>query len=182
MRGPRAVAMAAVESFPPIADARARLLIVGSMPGEASLAAGRYYAHPRNAFWPILGEVLGFDAAAPYGARTAALRAAGIALWDVLQRCERAGSLDSAIVAATAAANDFAGLLRRCPRIAAVLCNGATAHREFTRRVLPGLGPRGAGLAVIRLPSTSPAHAGMARVQKRTVWRAAIAAGGITCR
>ncbi len=89
--------MSRVQSFPPIAAPGARLLILGSMPGAASLAAGQYYAHPRNAFWPILAALCHFPADAPYAARVAALQAAGVAVWDVLQSCVRPGSLDTAI-------------------------------------------------------------------------------------
>ncbi len=174
--------MSAVESFPPIADARARVLVVGSMPGIASLAAGRYYAHPRNAFWPIAGALFGFAPDADYAVRTAGLRAAGVALWDVLRRCERVGSLDRAIVAATAETNDFAGLFARCPQLGVVLCNGGTAHAAFSRRVLPELGALGFAPAVVRLPSTSPAHAGRSRAHKHAAWRSAFAAAGVTCR
>ena len=85
--------------FPPIASPDARILILGSMPGRASLAAGQYYAHPRNAFWPIMGSLLDFDASRDYPARVDALKVAGIAVWDILDSCHRPGSLDSAIAA-----------------------------------------------------------------------------------
>ncbi len=170
--------MAAVSSFPPIAAPDVCVLILGSMPGERSLAAGRYYAHPANAFWPIVAEFLGCGAEAPYAARVRALRAGGLALWDVLRSCERTGSLDAAIVRQTMATNDFGRFFARHRRIATVLCNGATAHDLFVRRVLPELGARAARLAVVRLPSTSPAHAGMPPAQKRAVWLAALRDAG----
>ncbi len=94
--------------FPPIARADARLLILGSLPGRASLDARRYYAHPRNAFWPILGDLLGFDPAAPYQARVDALLAARVAVWDVCAAAVRPGSLDAAIAPASVRPNDFA--------------------------------------------------------------------------
>ena len=146
------------------------MLILGSMPGERSLAAGEYYAHPANAFWPIVGGWCGTGREAPYAERLRAVRARGIALWDVLQRCEREGSLDSDIVAATASTNDFAGFLASHRGIATVLCNGGTSFNLFTKRVLPELGQRTASLAVHRLPSTSPAHASLRPAQKRALW------------
>lgn len=153
-------------------SARARVLIVGSMPGAASLAAGRYYAHPRNGFWPIVGAVCGFDPNADYERRTAALQRAGIALWDVLQQCRRRGSLDSAIEASDRAVNDFAALFLAQPDLHTVLCNGGTAHGLFVRLVLPTL-PRAP--VVHRLPSTSPAHAARTSGQKLAAWRTVLA-------
>ncbi len=165
--------MARVASFPPIAAAGARLLILGSMPGERSLAAREYYAHPQNAFWPLCAAILGFDPSAPYAERTARLTRAGIALWDVLASCERSGSLDAAIDRASARPNDFARFFAAHPGIRTVLCNGTTAHTLFVRRVLPTLRarPGSPALTVHRLPSTSPAHAGLTRTQKLATWR-----------
>ncbi|MCA8949432.1 MAG: DNA-deoxyinosine glycosylase [Planctomycetes bacterium] len=160
-----------VESFAPIASRRARILVLGSMPGVRSLAAGQYYAHPQNAFWPIVGAICGFDPQASYGRRTQALRRAGIALWDVLQSCERAGSLDSAIVGATVRVNDFAGFLRVHRKVQVVLCNGATAHAEFERRARPLLTELGREIPSVRLPSTSPANASMSRAAKLAIWQ-----------
>lgn len=159
-----------VVSFPPIAPADAQVLILGSMPGAASLAAGQYYAHPRNAFWPIMGALLGFDPAVPYSERVQALAERRIALWDALQSCVRPGSLDSAIDESTMIGNDFAALFARCPQIRSVYFNGAAAERCFRRGVLPTL-PDFA-LPTLRLPSTSPAHAGQSFAQKLAAWRA----------
>ena len=163
--------MSLVHSFPPVLPAVARVLIVGSMPGAASLRAARYYAHPRNGFWPIVGAICGFDPDADYEVRTAALCRSGIALWDVLQRCRRRGSLDSAIEADDRAVNDFAALFAAQPRLATVLCNGGAAHDLFVRLVLPTLDRRP---NVLRLPSTSPAHAARTTAQKLAAWRAAL--------
>jgi hypoxanthine-DNA glycosylase len=167
-----------VQGFPPVIAPGARVLILGSMPGRASLAAGQYYAHPRNAFWPLLGAILGFDPTLCYEARLQRLGARGVALWDVLQSCERPGSLDAAIDPRTQRTNDFVGLFAARPELDAVLCNGATAHRLFERFVLPTAtacrADRGS-LAVHRLPSTSPAHAGLSRSEKLAAWRAALA-------
>jgi TDG/mug DNA glycosylase family protein len=159
-------------SFAPIAPRSARRLVLGSMPGLASLAARQYYAHPRNAFWPIMAALLGFDAQADYALRVAALRASGVALWDVLHSCKRAGSLDQAIEAAELTANDLAGFLRRHPDIVAVYFNGAAAETLFRRHVLPDV----QGLAILyrRLPSTSPAHAALTFEAKLLAWRSAL--------
>lgn len=165
--------MPLVHSFAPIARRDARVLVLGSMPGEASLAAGRYYANPQNAFWPIVGALCGFDPSLAYAKKLAALRARGIALWDVLQSCERDGSLDGDIDAASMQPNDFASFFATHPRITAVLCNGGTAHSLFTRRVQPALRAPARALPCVRLPSTSPANAGTSRATKLRAWRAA---------
>ncbi len=143
------------------------------MPGEASLAAGQYYAHPRNQFWPILGALLGFDAGMPYERRVRAVRAAGIAVWDVLHSCERPGSLDSRIVRDSIEPNDFAALFARCRGIRRVCFNGAMAEESFRRHVLPSLDA--GGLEFVRLPSTSPANASMSAARKLEAWRRALA-------
>ncbi len=161
-------------AFPPIVGARPRLLILGSMPGDASLRLGRYYAHQRNAFWPILSEVLGLAPDAAYAQRAEALIAHGIALWDVIAACERPGSLDTSIRMDSVRVNDFAGLFAAYPGIGLIAFNGATAEREYQRRVLPGLSPAAAAIERLRLPSTSPAHAGVSFAAKRAAWRAAI--------
>ena len=98
--------MARIRSFPPIEGASAHTLILGTMPGAASLAAVQYYAHPRNAFWTILADLIGFDPQLDYVARTQRLVDAGIAVWDVLRSCERRGSLDSDIDRTSAASSD----------------------------------------------------------------------------
>ncbi|HEU4418288.1 MAG TPA: DNA-deoxyinosine glycosylase [Planctomycetota bacterium] len=167
--------MATKVGFPAIASRQARVLILGSMPGVRSLAAGQYYAHPHNAFWHILGALCGFTPGAPYRERTRQLRAHGIALWDVLQSCERPGSLDSSIVRTSMRTNDFATFLARHRRIGLVLCNGSTAFSLFTTRVRPELRPPWNGLHCIRMPSTSPANAGLRVPQKLAAWRAVLA-------
>lgn len=145
------------------------------MPGAESLRQRRYYAHPHNAFWPILGELLGFSAAADYSVRAAALVSHGVALWDVLQSCERVGSLDSDIEARSIVINDFAQFLTQHPRIQTVLCNGAAAFVNYRRRVVPGLSGWMSRLPVLQLPSTSPAHAAMSRERKLAAWRSTFA-------
>ena len=161
-------------SCPPVAAPDARVLILGSMPGQASLAANRYYAHPRNAFWPIIGELLGFSPELPYPERLAALTAAGVALWDVIGRCERPGSLDADIVRSTVQENDFSRFLTVHRKIAWIFFNGGAAEAVFRKHVLPGLS---LPLPVLqRLPSTSPAHAALSLADKRMAWSAVVAA------
>jgi len=158
---------ARVRSFRPIAGRNARILILGSMPGRASLAAGQYYAHRQNAFWRIVCRLLGIDPASPYEARVRALRASRIAVWDVLHSCVRPGSLDSSIE--EEAANDFNAFFGRHPGIAQVFFNGAKAEASFRRHVLAGIRVQ---LRYKRLPSTSPAHASLSFAHKLKAWRA----------
>lgn len=155
-------------SFAPIADDRARVLVLGSMPGVASLEAQRYYAHPRNLFWPIAGALFGFDPRLPYGQRISYLTAAGIALWDVVGECVRPGSLDARIEAGSVISNDIAALLARFPSITRVRFNGAAAETLFRRHVAPTLT---ASPDLRRLPSTSPAHAALGFDAKLAQWR-----------
>lgn len=160
-----------IESFAPLACAESRVLILGSMPGRASLDAQQYYAYAHNAFWPIMADLLAFDRNAPYGERCAALTARGVAVWDVLKYCEREGSLDAAIVEDSIVANDFATFFRRHRHIRQVFFNGAKAETSYRRYVTPTL-DQAAQRPVTRLPSTSPAHAAMSMQQKREQWRA----------
>lgn len=155
-------------SFPPVAGPQARVVVLGSMPGAASLRAGQYYAHPHNAFWRIMGELFGAGPTLPYPARLQILTGAGVALWDVLESCVRVGSLDSAI--RDERANDFAAFFAEHPGIGRIFFNGAKAEQAFLRQVLPGLGMP--ALDCQRLPSTSPAHAGMSFARKLAAWQA----------
>ena len=168
--------MSQIHSFPPIASPEARVLVLGSMPGVTSLRLQQYYGHPQNAFWKIVGAVLGFDPAAPYAQRMAALVQCRVALWDVLASCARDGSLDSAIDDASAVANDFAAFFRTHPHIVRVYFNGAKAESVYRRHVLPQLETTRA-IGYVRLPSTSPAHAGMRLEDKLALWRAVDAIG-----
>ena len=161
-----------VTSFPPVAADDAQLLILGSMPGIKSLEAGEYYAHPRNAFWPIMVELFGVQGLETYQEKTALLRANRIALWDVLQHCIRTGSLDSAIKNDTIVTNDFENFLRSHQQIRHIFFNGGKAETEFLKRVLPALPQQiTARLILERLPSTSPAMASLSLAQKCAAWR-----------
>jgi hypoxanthine-DNA glycosylase len=164
--------------FEPIADSNAEILILGSMPGQESLAASQYYANRRNAFWKIMGQLLGFDPDASYETRLHELKAGHIALWDVLQSCTRIGSLDARIDADSITVNDFQGFFRTHDKIRAVLFNGAKAESAYRQYVLPTVST--APISYLRLPSTSPAHAALSYEQKLQAWRAAFQAKAIS--
>lgn len=138
-------------AFDPVVDARTRLLILGSLPGDASLKAGQYYGHPQNGFWRLMSGVIATDLVAlPYAERLEALRAAGVGLWDVIATAERRGSLDGAIRKAEAA--DLNRLIAGLPVLRAIAFNGATAARIGRRSLTLATGPD-----LIDLPSSSPA-------------------------
>jgi double-stranded uracil-DNA glycosylase len=157
-------------SFPPVAAPDARLLILGSMPGKASLAANQYYAHPRNLFWPIMGELFGAGLELPYGKRLEVLQIEGVALWDVLKECFRESALDSDIVEASIITNDFADFFARHTQIRHVFFNGAKAEQAFRRYALPALAHL-PPIELIRLPSTSPANAAIPLTVRLAQWR-----------
>ncbi|OGA94592.1 MAG: DNA-deoxyinosine glycosylase [Betaproteobacteria bacterium RIFCSPLOWO2_12_FULL_66_14] len=165
---------ARVRSFAPIAERNARVLILGSMPGRASLEAGQYYAHRHNAFWRIAADLLQFDRGAPYRTRAKALRSARIAVLDVLRSCVRPGSMDAMIDRDSEVANDFRKFFRTHRGITHVFFNGAKAEASFRRHVLPEID---ATLRYQRLPSTSPANASVPFASKRRAWRAILTAG-----
>ena len=149
----------------PVLARNTRLVVLGSFPGAASLAAQQYYAHPRNHFWPILSALFGIDLLAlPYPKRLAQLRERGLGLWDVYASCNRVGSLDSAIQ--DPQLNDLAGLRRRAPALSGVAHNGGESAR--VREVTQSL-----GVSVHRLPSTSPANASWSFERKLAAWRSA---------
>ena len=158
--------MTQCRSFPPVWRADAELLVLGSMPGAESLRQQQYYAFRHNAFWPIMGTLFHFDHTLPYPERLRHLVENRVALWDVLQRCERDGSLDADI--RHAVPNDLPGLLGQCPRLRRIFCNGSAAAMHF-RRNFPRLAPM-----MTPLPSTSPAAARLRPEQKLQAWRQAI--------
>lgn len=154
---PGAEASARKRAFDPVVDAETRLLILGSLPGEASLKAGQYYAHPQNGFWRLIGSVIGHPdlAGQPYAERLEILKAHGIGLWDVIAEAERIGSLDTAIRLPRHA--DLNGLVAALPRLRAIAFNGGKAAREGARVL--GLGPEMEQVVRLTLPSSSPAMA-----------------------
>ena len=161
----------AVAGFPAIARADARILILGSLPGERSLHANQYYAHPQNAFWKIMGEIA--NARGNYSERCEALMDQGIALWDVLASSVRPGSMDADIQSKTAVANNFSGFLSDHVAIEKICFNGQKAEQMFTRMVQPSLDDK--QLRFASLPSTSPAYASMSYVDKLAKWRSIVA-------
>lgn len=153
--------------FPPVVDARTRVLILGSLPGEASLAHQQYYAHKQNRFWHLVGEVIGEDLPAmDYAARLVTLRAHRVGLWDVVAQARREGSLDGNI--RDHAGNDLVALVESLPALEAIAFNGGTAARLGTRI----LGAHARRFTILALPSTSPAYASMNFAAKLLAWRA----------
>jgi TDG/mug DNA glycosylase family protein len=163
--------MAEIEGFAPIVSKNAQVLILGSMPSEASLLKQQYYGHPNNAFWPIMGALFGAFPELCYERRKTILMENGIAVWDVLQGCHRHGSLDSNIKLSSIRTNDFAGFLGEYRLIRRVFFNGGMAEKVYKKHILPGLDQRFAYLDYQRLPSTSPAHASLNLAQKIEAWK-----------
>ena len=155
-----------LKSFPPVVGPQTRILIVGSMPGQASLDAQQYYAHPRNQFWRIIFDVFeGGRTPQNYADKKAVILKHGLGLWDSLAACRRTGSLDADITHQTP--NNFPALLRRFPHIHTLLFNGAAAFTFYKRAF--GLPP----CTFFQLPSTSPAHASRSYEDKKALWQAA---------
>lgn len=162
--------MTDVRSFPPIERENATVLILGSMPGRESLERRQYYAHPRNAFWPVMNMLYGLTGSG-YEEKTRQLAEKGVAVWDVLKACFRSGSLDANIDDSTIIVNDFQDFFDGHPLVNHVFFNGAKADAVYRKHVLPRLDSHRADLPLTRLPSTSPAHAGMSLEQKASAWR-----------
>ena len=160
--------------FAPISDANSRILILGSMPSVKSLEQQQYYAHPRNAFWLIMSCLFNMDKNSSYQQRYECLITHKIAVWDVIQSCQRQGSLDQDIDSASMIANNFNEFLQRHSDIQLICFNGAKAEQVFNRYVLPTLSEQQKEIVRCKLPSTSPAHAAMKFEQKLAVWRQAL--------
>lgn len=158
-----------VKSLSPIITERTSVLVLGSMPGELSLRLGQYYAHPRNRFWSVMGELLGFQPSSSYAVRRNALEGAGVGLWDVISTCERSGSLDGAIVRGSEIPNELAVLAQSHPRIKAWAFNGEKAFAIFSKLVAATV--QSLDLDLIRLPSTSPANASWPITKLVAEWR-----------
>jgi hypoxanthine-DNA glycosylase len=153
------------ESFKAVVSNNTRILILGSMPGVKSIDLNEYYAHPQNKFWDIIEACFGIQRSTPYYERLVALTEQNLGLWDVIESCERKGSLDSAIK--NAKPNDFQSLLTNYGNIETVFCNGKKSEALFRKEVLPTLSKK---ISVVSLPSTSPANARLAFVDKLEQW------------
>jgi TDG/mug DNA glycosylase family protein len=157
------------EGFPPVVRSDARVLVLGSLPGQRSLTDQEYYAHPQNAFWPIMNSIFGIHGS--YTERCAGLREHKVALWDVLQASVRPGSLDADIRLETAAANDFATFLCKYPGVKQIVFNGKKAEQLF-HRLVPAKAFQEVRLS--GLPSTSPAYAAMRFKGKLSAWKSGL--------
>ncbi len=164
--------MSDTHCFPPIEAPSAKVLILGSIPSAASLAANEYYAHPRNQFWRIIADLLKNGPLVDYSSKIQALIDAGIVLWDVMKSCNRPGSLDAAIDKQSIVTNDFNCFFAGHQKIRQVFFNGMTAETSFRRLVLPEL--KCQPLNLHRLPSTSPTHAALNYQQKLEAWRVVV--------
>ena len=158
------------QGFAPLVATGARVLILGSMPGAASLRQGQYYAHPRNQFWLIMDALFQVGLDQPYARRCQTLLNQGIAVWDVIGRCQRPGSLDAAIVEDTIILNDLPAFFARHQTIGQVFFNGAKAKKIYDQYLLDTL-PDTLQIDYRRLPSTSPAHAALSLQEKIEAWR-----------
>jgi len=161
-----------VLSFDPEIGHKPAVLILGSMPGRRSLETSQYYAHPRNYFWKIMGEILGFDPSLSYQKRISNLQSAGIGLWDVLKACERENSLDQNIRPESEIPNELGIFLEEHQSIRAIAFNGAKSWQAFNHLVMPNLPPITLSQVELRqMPSTSPANAGISYIDKLESWK-----------
>jgi double-stranded uracil-DNA glycosylase len=171
--------MSSIHSFAPIEHASARVLILGSMPGEASLRAGQYYAHPQNNFWRVMEALISLNPKAGYAQKIEALKSARIAVWDVLHSCQREGSLDANIVKTSRIANDFVSFFAGHRSITHVFFNGGAAEQIYRKNVLPLL--KSQHIEYLRLPSTSPANASISFERKLEAWRVLLRCDQAVC-
>ena len=162
-----------MKSFPPIVGENPKVLILGSMPGQKSLEHKQYYGHPQNSFWWIMSNILGFSSDLSYEQRVSKLEMAYIAVWDVLAECQRKGSLDANIVRQTEIPNDIEKFVNNHASIKLIVFNGGAARSIFNRHQSKEF-KNNKELSMLQLPSTSPAHASMTRVEKSQVWCDAI--------
>lgn len=158
------------QGFAPIANEHAKVLVLGTLPGQASLIAGEYYAHPRNGFWRIIGDLFGLPPDLPYRDRTGHLVSAGVALWDVCEAAYRLGSLDTAIKSTSVVANDFDSFFRKHRGLRLICFNGSKAANLYRRVVLPKLHEPLKSIRCETLPSTSPANASIPYQEKLWQW------------
>jgi hypoxanthine-DNA glycosylase len=170
-REEKSLEVSSTHGFDPIESTDARLLVLGTMPGRASLLANEYYAHPRNAFWRIAGELFGHSSSAPYAERVANLISRDVAVWDVLQLCTRESSLDSDIDESSIIPNDFSSFFSAHRKIQLIGLNGTMAARLYERHVVPALLEDHAAIPCVLLPSTSPAHARLSVEHKSRIWK-----------
>ncbi|MER2494453.1 DNA-deoxyinosine glycosylase [Catenovulum sediminis] len=154
--------------FAPVVDENSRSIILGSMPGVVSLRSSAYYAHPRNAFWPIMQALFDWPELVSYEDKLQALLSKQLSLWDVIAQCQREGSLDSAIKAKSIQVNDFQRLFKQYPNIQNVFLNGGKATQLFNRYVSNKIADH---IQIFHLPSTSPANARLSAAEKLAIWR-----------
>lgn len=157
-------------AFAPLLGRQANTLILGSMPGQKSLELREYYAHPRNAFWPIMQALYGVDSSLDYSSRIKALAECSVSVWDVLYNCDRKGSLDSNIVSGSIEANDFSTFFMQHPSIRIVGFNGQAARKLFDRHCR-SVYDQFSSIVWVDLPSSSPAYAAMTFEKKRQIWK-----------
>jgi len=163
--------MTDISGFAPIVSRNASVLILGTMPSEASLFRQQYYGHPRNAFWPIIRMLFNSAPGLCYQLRKEMLIKNGVAVWDVLQSCNRLGSLDSDIKLATIRTNDFVGFFSEYQGIKRVFFNGKMVEKLYQKRILPTINQRFSYLEYQCLPSTSPAYAVLKLEKKTEAWK-----------
>lgn len=162
--------MTHVVGFPPVSRSNGTALVLGTLPGQDSIDAGEYYAHQRNVFWKIMGELFGASLERAYVERLKAMKSNGVALWDVLASARRAGSLDSAIDKSTVEVNDFSQFYAEHRRIRLTCFNGRGAEDFYKRRVLPGLEGWSREISLRLLPSTSPMNTTKTFKEKLAEW------------